>query len=728
LITFQERLLKYFEVELPNHYNSETIRQSQVQMALDVLDFLQPENLKKYLIIEAPVGTGKSLGALIPAAICGKEYKKKIVYATATINLQGQLMNVEVPLLKKFKLIKQPIYAKGKAHYFCLNELQNLDSNSRNYNYKDIIAFKDSFYKFYRETDTGHRNEFEKSYGAISDNLWEYVSLSKSKIDCQHCNNRYTCPSFFHRSRFKGRHVDLIITNHDQLIRSVLNKISDPPQDPIIPINPGIIIIDEAHAFQENFLGQSEKSLSISKIISIIRKLPHSKRHIAISVARKIEIIVKSNIKELDSFQGRYPIPESIEKLLGEMTDIIKDSIIELQAKGPYSLYERRNLTNEIVEKLEVLQLTLIQLTNDSENVSWINYEQQTFYSITRKFSKDFKSLLQYFAYYNKVIIMSGTLTVDGDFSNMLKQWRLRQEEVSVKSLPSSFSYKEQAIMYVPKHLIDFKEEHYGDNFISNQVEYIKQLLEITNGSSLILVTSKSYLDQLYELIKPFLEEKKINFYKQGHSSVEQLTSTFKADETSVLIGSGSYFSGFSVQGTSLISVIITKLPFPVEDDPYLKLIGEGYEDDMFNVIYFPYMMIKLNQAVGRLIRDIKDYGAVTILDSRVFKASYGCKIQGYFEKTGYIITQNNNEIEEFFRNKRAGKFEISYPIYNRDHLILYNSLLKEMNEEITSQNHIALINENSKVKLDTKPIKRKRKAEIKKYYLSDEELEKYRK
>lgn len=85
-----------------------------------------------------------------------------------------------------------------------------------------------------------------------------------------------------------------------------------------------------------------------------------------------------------------------------------------------------------------------------------------------------------------------------------------------VKVLPSSFLYHEQAIMYVPKHLIDFMEEQYGDNFIANQVECIKKLLAITAGSSLILVTSKSYLDQLYELIKPYLEEQRINLYKQG--------------------------------------------------------------------------------------------------------------------------------------------------------------------------------------------------------------------
>lgn len=76
------------------------------------------------------------------------------------------------------------------------------------------------------------------------------------------------------------------------------------------------------------------------------------------------------------------------------------------------------------------------------------------------------------------------------------------------------------------------------------------------------------------------MNDKNIKLYVQDQSGVEKLTKQFKEDETSVLVGSGSFFSGFSVPGKSLISVILTKLPFPVPDDPFLELIGQGYEDE----------------------------------------------------------------------------------------------------------------------------------------------------
>ncbi|GGG18132.1 helicase C-terminal domain-containing protein [Paenibacillus aceti] len=110
-----------------------------------------------------------------------------------------------------------------------------------------------------------------------------------------------------------------------------------------------------------------------------------------------------------------------------------------------------------------------------------------------------------------------------------------------------------------------------------------------------------------------------VTLFRQEQGGVEKLTQQFKNDETSVLLGSGSFFSGFSVPGSSLVSVIFSRLPFPVPYDPYFKLIGEGLEDVFMQEVLFPNMMVKLNQGVGRLIRDIKDYGIITILDPSVF-------------------------------------------------------------------------------------------------------------
>lgn len=86
-----------------------------------------------------------------------KGRNSRVIYATATINLQGQLMNSEVPLLKNLSLVKQPILAKGKTHYYCHKEFNAI---------KDHFSQreKEMFSNFFSNAETGQRNEFEDNF------------------------------------------------------------------------------------------------------------------------------------------------------------------------------------------------------------------------------------------------------------------------------------------------------------------------------------------------------------------------------------------------------------------------------------------------------------------------------------------------------------------------------------------------------------------------------------
>lgn len=79
-----------------------------------------------------------------------------------------------------------------------------------------------------------------------------------------------------------------------------------------------------------------------------------------------------------------------------------------------------------------------------------------------------------------------------------------------------------------------------------------------------------------------------------------------------------------------------------------MKLLGEGYEDEFFTFITFPHMMVKLNQGIGRLIRDINDYGVITVLDPRVFGTNYSERIQDDLRKKGYRITRSYEDVIRF--------------------------------------------------------------------------------
>ncbi|CAG7651787.1 3'-5' exonuclease DinG [Paenibacillus allorhizosphaerae] len=640
-------------------------------MALDIAAFLH-RNQKKHniLVIEAPVGTGKSLGALVPAMVEAKLERgfthKRVVYATATINLQGQLMQEEVPLLRNFELINQAILAKGKAHYYCHKELSASDQIDERIHQK--------LSTFFAEARTGHRDEFESSHGDIENAIWDRVNLKATKRECDNCIYSLSCPSHTHRGRFMLDNNDLVITNHEQLIRSVLNRLQEPAFPPIVPIDPGIIVIDEAHHFQENFLSQLQETVTIRDLRAIAKhkRFPSSLRKKLLRLVGDLELKFHTEAMKIESLQGRYPLPDFVHPTLEDLHELIRESIdvIAIQDRQRATPWERED---EYVNRLELTLETLNHLQNSKRYVSWITYQDYELSSVPVNFPSRFKELLDFLTLRNKIIVMSGTLTTNGDFGSFLNQWRLTYDQVDVKAIKESFQYEKQALIYVPEGVQDPRDA--SKSWYEDQTQHTDNLLRLTGGRTLILSTSKQHMETMAEPLETICHSLGVTFLRQELGGVEQLTKQFKQDETSVLLGSGSFFSGFSVSGSSLVSVIFSRLPFPVPDDPYLKLIGAGFEDVFFEEIILPNMMTRLNQGVGRLIRDIKDFGIITILDPRVFDSEYGKFICSDLEQKGYRFTRSLEEVRHFYHQKLTAGSEARYDPYNRSYLTIHETL-----------------------------------------------------
>ena len=94
-------------------------RSAQVEMATAIADAIEK---KQNLIAEAGTGTGKTFAYLVPAILSGK----KSIISTGTKNLQDQLFNKDIPLIRN--AIKMPFFAallKGRSNYLCSYRLQN---------------------------------------------------------------------------------------------------------------------------------------------------------------------------------------------------------------------------------------------------------------------------------------------------------------------------------------------------------------------------------------------------------------------------------------------------------------------------------------------------------------------------------------------------------------------------------------------------------------------------
>src|ERR1043166_8186337 len=73
-------------------------RPEQQLMAVAVARALEEE---RHLVVEAGTGVGKSIAYLAPSILYALEQKKKAIISTHTINLQEQLLNKDIPILKK---------------------------------------------------------------------------------------------------------------------------------------------------------------------------------------------------------------------------------------------------------------------------------------------------------------------------------------------------------------------------------------------------------------------------------------------------------------------------------------------------------------------------------------------------------------------------------------------------------------------------------------------------
>jgi len=106
---------KYFGPEgiLASKVQGFEFRQVQLEMAEAVFECFRSETP---LIAEAGTGTGKTLAYLVPAILSGK----KVVVSTGTKTLQDQILDNDIPFLKKN--IDPKLHAvclKGRRNYLC---------------------------------------------------------------------------------------------------------------------------------------------------------------------------------------------------------------------------------------------------------------------------------------------------------------------------------------------------------------------------------------------------------------------------------------------------------------------------------------------------------------------------------------------------------------------------------------------------------------------------------
>ncbi|MCL6584643.1 MAG: DEAD/DEAH box helicase [bacterium] len=568
------------------------------------------------LLVEAGTGTGKTLAYLIPAIGSGQ----KVIVSTGTKNLQEQIYFKDIPLLAR--VISKKFLAcnlKGRENYLCRRRWKQFSNYPRRLMSgldRELIGRMQSWAL---ETRSGDRSEID--FLPDHDPLWEEVNSKRDFCLGQKCDFHSEC--FINRLRQEANEADIVIVNHHLFFSDLMLK--EATNSEVLPRYQSIIF-DEAHQIEDiatDYFGLSVSNYQIQELIQDIRREMELEKINVPAINDTLNLLGQ----RASAFFMHFP-PGLEKKRL--KSDLISASLVEryqamadtlglltsqltgLRAKSePLYNCERRsrNLQDTV---------RFIMDMADSEYVYWVESRTKAVYLHASPIdvSGDLRRLL--FSRLRRLVLTSATLSVDGRFDYL--KARLGLESATELVLNSPFDYRRQAVMYVPTHLPDPKEE----SFIFRAAEEIERIISLSRGRAFILFTSYKNLDQIFHLLQGKLP---YQLLRQGDRPKTALLEEFKKDVHSVLLATSSFWEGVDVQGDALSCVIIDRLPFAVPTEPLtearIDYLREG-GGNPFLTYQIPQAIIALRQGIGRLIRSSEDRGLICILDRRLLTKPYG--------------------------------------------------------------------------------------------------------
>lgn len=587
-------------------------RSAQLEMAEAIAGAIKQ---KQHLIAEAGTGTGKTFAYLVPAILSGK----KVIISTGTKNLQDQLFNKDLPVIRK--AMKAPFVAallKGRSNYLCTYRLQNALTSTLGFSKEDAVALA-KIKTWSKRTKTGDISEMADV--TETNPVWYQATSTLDNCLGQDCPDYADC--FLVKARKKAQEADIVVVNHHLLCADW--SLREGGFGELLP-NAEVVIIDEAHQLADtasNFLGVTigAKQLSdlaqdalmeyfkdatdIPALRTACEDLEHEIKDLRLGFGIELKRGEWRDIEESPKISGGI---KAVKEQLQHLTDQLKRASVKTKALE--SCFKR---AEELVQRLN-----LIIDDRSGKWIRWYETHRKTFtLSLTPlDIAAEFRGFMQ--QHQAAWIFTSATLSVANKFDYFANNLGLAH--AASESWGSPFDYSNQSLFYHPKGL----PQPTDPNFIPLIVDFALPVLQASKGRAFFLFTSHRALNQAAELL-----EKKISYplLIQGSRPKALLLEQFKEAGNAILLGTSSFWEGVDVRGDALSCVIIDKLPFASPGDPVLKARLEAMTQQGKNPFFefqLPTAVIALRQGMGRLIRDVTDRGVLMVCDPRLLKRSYG--------------------------------------------------------------------------------------------------------
>jgi ATP-dependent DNA helicase DinG len=642
-------------------------RAGQVTMALAVGNAIETG---EHLAVQAGTGTGKSLAYLVPAARHAATQESTVVVSTATIALQRQLIDRDLPRLVpalRPLLGRAPTFAilKGRRNYLCRNRLKDGSADDPQQSLFDARTATEIGRQVQRlrewaeTTDSGDRDELVPG---VDERAWREVSVSAREcIGAQRCPFGSRC--FAERARDAAGQADIVVTNHALLAIDALDN------GQVLPEH-DVVIIDEAHDLVDRVTSVATAELSAPAVDAAARRCGRQVTEDAAGRLREAgqgleQILAGGSAGRIDV------LTEHLAVALAAVRDAAGSCATEIRtsddADDPGNLAAERAALAGLVEVHNAADRMLKAFGPDiaaRPEVVWLDVppDRDPKHPPTMRVAPlEVAALLAERLFGRRTVALtSATLSVGGSFDPLARQWGLPGTAApappSVSAAPavsaprqaeeapddadgagghpaepppltwsgidvgSPFDHPRSGILYVAKHL----PPPGRDGLPESYVDELFELISAAGGRTLGLFSSMRAARQAAAELR---ERIGVPLLCQGEDPTSQLITRFAEDEPTCLFGTLSLWQGVDVPGRSLQLVVIDRIPFPRPDDPLASARQRAVEargGNGFMTVAAAQAGLLLAQGTGRLLRTMTDRGVVAILDPRLVTKRYG--------------------------------------------------------------------------------------------------------
>ncbi|MFC7492741.1 MULTISPECIES: ATP-dependent DNA helicase [unclassified Nocardioides] len=601
-------------------------------MAEAVTEAMESE---EHLLVQAGTGTGKSLAYLVPSLL----HRDRVVVATATLALQHQLVERDLPRL--VEAVKDSgadtSYAvlKGRSNYACLHRIREGVPDDQGA--LDVVLPEGSLGKKVLELRTWAEEESEQGGSGERDNAPRHTDREWRQVSVNHreCLGATKCPfgqeCFAERAKEKAQRSHLIVTNHSLLAIDAIEGV------PMIP-EYDVVVIDEAHELTTRVTQAATDELWAAEVERSARR---SQRHVDGDQADDLADAADALRQAMaDARPGRF---DAIPQALGDALVLVRDAARACVSAYPKGTEKdddgdagRQQAKGAVQEVFATAERMAADLDTD---VLWLSEGTERMpprlcVAPLQVWGPMRDKLLSE----KTVVFTSATLMLGGDFSSVATSVGLKPSERVAEGAPapattgdampwrgldvgSPFDYGKQAILYVARHL----PPPGRDGMAPAVLDEIVELVDAAEGRTLGLFSSRRAAEAAAEVVRERLPH--LTTLAQGDAQLPELAAQFVGDPYTCLFGTLSLWQGLDVPGDTCQLVLIDRIPFPRPDDPLLSARQKAADQaggNGFMQVAATHAALLLAQGAGRLVRTHTDRGVVAVLDPRLATARYG--------------------------------------------------------------------------------------------------------